>query len=51
MSLKCWIWINGKVLNQHEAVWPEITVMQFGTEITGCEQSIKTSIKHVRPMS
>jgi len=48
MSLKRWIWINGKALNQHEAMWPEITVLQFGIESTGYEQSIKTSIKHVR---
>ena len=27
MSLKRWIWINGKALNQHEAVCSEITVM------------------------
>jgi len=25
MSLKGWIWINGKALNEHEAVWPEIS--------------------------
>ena len=33
-SLKRLICMKGKPLNQHEAVWPEITVMQFGTENT-----------------
>jgi len=47
-SLKRWKWINGNPLNQHEAVWPEITVMQFGTENTGCKQIIRTTVEHVR---
>ena len=42
MSLKRWMWINVKALNQYEAAWPGITVMQFGTESTRFEQSIKT---------
>ena len=48
MSQKRWIWINRKVLNQHEAVWPEITVMQFGTGNTECQQIIRTTIENVR---
>jgi len=48
MSLKRLIWINGEALNQHEAEWPEITVMQFGTENTGCQQITKTTIEHIR---
>jgi len=48
MSLKRWIWLNGGALNQHEAVGPEITVMQFGTESTGCQQIIKTTIELIR---
>jgi len=48
MSSKRWLWINGEALDQHEAVWPEITVMQFGTESTGCQQIIKTTIEHIR---
>ena len=29
MNLKRWMWINGKALDQQEAVWPEFGVMQF----------------------
>jgi len=38
LSWKCWIWINGKALNQQEVVWSQVTYMQFGTENTGCQQ-------------
>ena len=48
ISLKRWIWIKGDALNQHEAVWQEITVMQFGTESTGCHQIIKNTTEHIR---
>jgi hypothetical protein len=48
MFFKRWQWINGESLDQQEAVWPEITVMQFGIENTGCLQMIKTTIEHVR---
>jgi len=48
MFFKRWQWINGESLDQLEAVWPENTVMQFGTENTGCLQMIKTTIEHVR---
>jgi len=48
MSLKRWLWINGEALDQRGAVWPEITVMQFGTESTGCQRIIKTTIEHIR---
>ena len=34
--------INGEV------VWPEVTVMEFGIESTGCTQTIKSTIDHVR---
>ena len=37
-----WLNING------EAVRPEVTVMEFGIEGTGCLQMIKTTIGHVR---
>ena len=48
MFFKSWQWINGEDLDQQEAVWPEITVMQFGIENTGCPLMIKTTIIHVR---
>ena len=48
MSSKQWLWINGEALNQHEAVWPTITVMQFGIESTGCQQIVKLTIEHIR---
>ena len=48
MSLKLWVWINGRALDQQEAVWPDVTIMQFCIESTGCPLMIKTTIKHVR---
>ena len=48
MTLKLLLWINGKALDQQEAVWPEVGVMQFGTKNTGCQLIIKTTIEHVR---
>ena len=48
MYLKRWLWINGEALDQQEAVWPEVTVVQFGTEGTGCQLMIKTTTEHVR---
>ena len=37
MSLERWLWIKREAFDQHEAVWPEITLMQFGTENTACQ--------------
>ena len=51
MSSTQWLWINGKALEQLEAVWAEITVMQFGHKSTGCPQIIKLTIEHIRSMS
>jgi len=51
MSSKQWLWINGEALDQLEAVWPKITVMQFGLESTGCPQIIQRNIEHIRSMS
>jgi len=48
MSLKRRIWINGMALNQQEDVWPQATYMHIGTENTGCQQIIKTTIQHIR---
>jgi len=50
MSSKQWLWKNGEALDQLDAVWPEITVMEFGLESTGC-QTIKLTIEHIRSMS
>ena len=47
MFLKRMVWINGKALNQQEAVTPEVTVMRFVRESTGCPLKIKTTIEHV----
>ena len=51
MSSKQWLCINGEALDQHEAVLPEITVMQFGIESTGYQQIIKLTIEHIRSIS
>jgi len=51
MSSKQWLWINGEALDQLEVVWPEITVMQFVFESTGCPQIVKLTIEHIRSMS
>ena len=40
--------INGNALSQQEAAWPEIGIMQFGTENTGCQRIIRTTIEHIR---
>ena len=48
VTLKGWMWLNGKALAQQEAVWPKVKVMQSGTENTGCQIIIKTTIAHVR---
>ena len=48
MSLKRWIWINGEALYQQEPVSPKVTIVQFGSESTGCPLMIKTTIEHVR---
>ena len=45
---KRWLWINGEDFYRQEAVWPEVTVMQFGIESTGCPLIIRTTIEHVR---
>ena len=40
-----------EALDQQGAVWPEVTVMQFGIEDTGCPLIIKTTINHVRSLT
>lgn len=46
--LKRCVGINGEALDQQEQVWPEFTVMQFGTESNECPLMVKTTIEHVR---
>ena len=46
--MKRWIWINGNALSQQGAAWPEIGVTQFGTENTGCQRVIRSTIEHIR---
>jgi hypothetical protein len=48
VTLKRWMWLNGKALSQHEAVWPKVDFTRIGTEDTGCPLTIKTTISHVR---
>jgi len=42
------IWINGKVLNQLEEFKPEVTVMEFGKDCTGCSSLIRRKLELVR---
>jgi len=48
ITLKRWMCLKGKVLAQHEAVWPNDEVMQFGTAETGYQLIIESTIAHVR---
>ena len=45
---KRWMFLNGKAVAQHEAVWPKDEFTQFGTENTGCPVIISTHFAHVR---
>jgi len=47
MNLKRWLWLKGETLNQQEAVPPEVTSIQFGTESTGFQRIIETTIEHI----
>jgi hypothetical protein len=42
------VYINGKYFSKLEDVTPEVTVMEFGLENTGCQQLISTKIELVR---
>jgi len=42
------IWINGKVLNQLEEFKPEVTVMEFGMDCTGCSSLTRSKLELVR---
>ena len=42
------IWINGKALNQLEEVKPDVTVMDFGIDCTGCSSLIRNKLKDVK---
>jgi len=47
MFFKRWQCITCDVLDQQEPVLPEITVMQFRIDNSGCPQIINTTIEHV----
>jgi hypothetical protein len=48
VGLHKFIWINGKALNQLEEVKPEVMVMDFGMECTGCSSLIRNKLKVVK---
>jgi len=45
---KRWMWLKGKAVAQHEAVWSKVDFTQFRTEDTGCPRIIKIKIAHSR---
>jgi hypothetical protein len=42
------IWINGTALNQLEEVKPEVMIMDFGIDSTGCSLLIRNKLKVVK---
>jgi hypothetical protein len=48
VRLHKFIWINGTALNQLEEVKPEVTVMDFGIDCTGCSSLIRNKLKVVK---
>jgi hypothetical protein len=48
VRLHKFIWINGMTLNQLEEVKPEVTVMDFGIDCTGCSSLIRNELKVVK---
>jgi len=48
VMLHKFIWINGKLLNQLEEFKPEVTVMEFGMDCTGCSSLIRSKLELVR---
>jgi hypothetical protein len=48
VRLHKFIWINGTALNQLEEVKPEIAVMDFGIDCTGCSSLIRNKLKDVK---
>jgi hypothetical protein len=47
VRLHKFIWINGTALNQLEEVKPEVTLMDFGIDCTGCSSLIRNKLKVV----
>jgi hypothetical protein len=43
-----YIWINGKALNQLKEVNPEMSVIEFAIECTGCDSLIRSKLEAVR---
>jgi hypothetical protein len=41
------MWVNGNALCKHEEVGPEVGVRLFGTENTGYQRIITTTIEHI----
>jgi len=48
VRLHKFIWINETALNQMEEVKPEVTVMDFGIDCTGCSSLISNKLKVVK---
>jgi hypothetical protein len=48
VRLHKFIWINGTALNQLEEAKPEVTVMDFGINCTGCSSLIRNKLKVVK---
>jgi len=42
------IWINENVLNQLEEFKPQVTVMEFGMDCTGCSSLIRWKLELLR---
>ena len=51
MLLKCFAWINGKALEQYEAVKPVITFSEYGPAATEYEGLIRGKIESIRSSS
>jgi len=48
IRLHKFIWINGTALNRLEEANPEITVMDFGIDCTGCSSLIRNKLELVK---
>ena len=48
VRLHKFIWINGTELNQLQKVKPEVTVMDFGIDCTGCSSLIRNKLKIIK---
>jgi hypothetical protein len=48
VRLHKFIWINGTALNQLEEVKPEVTLMDFGIDCTGCSSLTRNKLKVIK---